>query len=256
MKLYEYSRGRTEPCYYCGAPCTSGEHAPPEMMFKGFGCNFIIVPSCDEHNSKKSGNDLAIVAAYIEAINGMLQDATITDSELPRDVQKAVKRARGKKWFENAKNKVDLHPYIIDGIMLPRFASDFNISDWMRQLTAALVWNATGYYDAEIGWDKKDKNEPFTWSAQHSLGSKSETEEIRLSFRNWQIERYCDSLPWLRGWASYAADIYNFQMTFLSNPQEWQGREVMFKHQFYRTYDWYVGFSTSSKTKQLLKQLC
>jgi hypothetical protein len=152
MESHQYSRGKLEPCYYCGAPCTSGEHAPPEMMFKGFGCSFIIVPSCDKHNSKKSGDDLAVVAAYIEAIDGMIKDGTITASQLPKDVRIAVKRAAGKKWFENAKNKVRLRPYIVgrDDTMLPRFAPDFNIYAWMRQLTAALVWSATGYYDMEI----------------------------------------------------------------------------------------------------------
>jgi hypothetical protein len=51
-------------CYMCGAPKTSREHAPPECLFpeeKEFGqnlrLNLITVPSCDDHNSKKSEDD-------------------------------------------------------------------------------------------------------------------------------------------------------------------------------------------------------
>ena len=258
MKSYQYSREKLEPCYYCGAPGTSGEHAPPEMMFKGFGCSFIIVPSCDNHNSKKSGDDLAIVAAYIEAIDGMIKDNTIAAGHLPKDVQIAVKRAVHKKWFENAKNKVRLHPYIEgrDDIVLPRFVSDFNIYVWMRQLTAALVWSATGYYDREINWNKAS-----VFSAQHSPESEPKTEEeaVELYIKNASIENTYNTLfTWSSGWSSYPNSyppgIYNFQVSFLPDPSEWHGKEVIFRHQFYRQYNWYVGFAASTKTKQILRQ--
>jgi hypothetical protein len=51
-------------CYMCAAAKTSREHAPPKCLFPEEienGCelrrNLITVPSCDEHNSKKSKDD-------------------------------------------------------------------------------------------------------------------------------------------------------------------------------------------------------
>lgn len=51
-------------CYMCAAVETSREHAPPQCLFPEAGDigrdlrrNLITVPSCDEHNSKKSSDD-------------------------------------------------------------------------------------------------------------------------------------------------------------------------------------------------------
>lgn len=61
MKSKEY-------CYWCGATATSREHVPPKCLFpedkdlrgatqKSFRINLITVPSCDEHNLRKSNDD-------------------------------------------------------------------------------------------------------------------------------------------------------------------------------------------------------
>jgi hypothetical protein len=52
-------------CYMCGQPATSREHIPPACLFPEekdiktsiFRNNLITVPSCNEHNSKKSKDD-------------------------------------------------------------------------------------------------------------------------------------------------------------------------------------------------------
>ena len=51
-------------CYMCAAEETSREHAPPQCLFpaasdigRDLRRNLITVPSCDEHNSKKSADD-------------------------------------------------------------------------------------------------------------------------------------------------------------------------------------------------------
>ena len=51
-------------CYMCAAAETSREHAPPQCLFpaaseigEDFRRNLITVPSCDEHNLKKSVDD-------------------------------------------------------------------------------------------------------------------------------------------------------------------------------------------------------
>ncbi|NRS17077.1 hypothetical protein HP398_11610 [Brevibacillus sp. HB1.4B] len=57
-----------EKCYWCGQSATSMEHVPPKCLFpeekdikdifnKSYRNNLIRVPSCDEHNMKKSNLD-------------------------------------------------------------------------------------------------------------------------------------------------------------------------------------------------------
>ncbi|WP_146009268.1 hypothetical protein [Beduinella massiliensis] len=57
-----------ERCYWCGAPATSKEHVPPKCLFpetkdikkiygKDLRKDLITVPSCDEHNLRKSNDD-------------------------------------------------------------------------------------------------------------------------------------------------------------------------------------------------------
>lgn len=60
-------------CYWCGRPATSKEHVPPKCLFpedkdvkniydKSFRDNLITVPSCDEHNTRKSHEDEYLMA--------------------------------------------------------------------------------------------------------------------------------------------------------------------------------------------------
>lgn len=62
-----------ECCYWCGAPATSREHVPPKCLFpeekdigeiikKNLRQNLITVPSCDEHNLRKSNDDEYLMA--------------------------------------------------------------------------------------------------------------------------------------------------------------------------------------------------
>jgi hypothetical protein len=50
-------------CYFCGNPATTKEHIPPISLFPikftniDYRKNLITVPSCEEHNSKKSNDD-------------------------------------------------------------------------------------------------------------------------------------------------------------------------------------------------------
>ena len=69
---------RQATCYMCERPATSKEHVPPDCFFPSqrdlpdmpnLRRNLITVPSCDEHNLKKSGDDeylLAILLAHHE----------------------------------------------------------------------------------------------------------------------------------------------------------------------------------------------
>lgn len=65
---------RSSTCYMCAAGEASREHAPPQCLFpteseigKDLRKNLITVPSCDEHNSKKSADDEFMRAVILMA---------------------------------------------------------------------------------------------------------------------------------------------------------------------------------------------
>jgi hypothetical protein len=60
-------------CYWCGVSATSREHVPPQCLFseskdikefyqQSFRLNLIKVPSCREHNLKRSKDDEYLMA--------------------------------------------------------------------------------------------------------------------------------------------------------------------------------------------------
>ena len=65
-----------ENCYYCGRVATSREHVPPECIFperkdcfgEDYRKNLITVPSCDEHNLKKSKDDEFLMACVTPVV--------------------------------------------------------------------------------------------------------------------------------------------------------------------------------------------
>lgn len=67
-KLRVVIMDKTSYCYWCGKPATSKEHVPPKCLFpeqkdikdiydESFRIDLITVPSCNEHNMKKSNDD-------------------------------------------------------------------------------------------------------------------------------------------------------------------------------------------------------
>ncbi len=74
---------RVHTCYMCSAEETSREHAPPQCLFPEEGDigrnlrrNLVTVPSCDEHNSKKSADD--------EFLRAVILAAAVDSSEVAR----------------------------------------------------------------------------------------------------------------------------------------------------------------------------
>lgn len=66
-------------CYRCGATATSDEHVPPKCLFPeqkdikiDLRKNLITVPSCDEHNSKKSDDDEFLLICLAGSARGNL----------------------------------------------------------------------------------------------------------------------------------------------------------------------------------------
>ena len=47
--------------YYCGTQASTRENLHPKQIFKGFHVDSITAPSCEKHNTEKSGDDEEIV---------------------------------------------------------------------------------------------------------------------------------------------------------------------------------------------------
>lgn len=213
-------------------------------MFKGFPCDSITVPSCETHNSHKSGNDQAVVSAFlIPLYNGLGR------YPLDADISKAIENALPS--FVRAKRKALSTPLLSDP---PEDIADLpdvsyvtpstNIRAWVRQLTAALVYDAVKTLDRTIKWD-----EVITWSPDWI-----ETDDpspvpfnrvISVLQKKGAVRARLEQMEWLDGWSAYPrkypSNIYAFQLHF-------EPDEVVFWHRFYNRYNWYAWFSASQET--------
>lgn len=97
------SRNMTEDfsnCYACDAPATSREHVPPLCIFpdgrdsngKNLRRNLITVPSCEEHNLKKSKDDEFLMIS----VAGIFGNNSIGFRHKLGKVDRAIRRSSGK----------------------------------------------------------------------------------------------------------------------------------------------------------------
>lgn len=255
MKLHEFSKRK--PCYYCGALPPSGkEHAPPQMMFDGFECDRITVPACEKHNQSKSGRDRAIVTA-ISMTAYQESKRNPASSILTPDVIKAFEVLYPN--FPKAENEVSLRNILVNppsdlDMPFPYTQPSVNPRNWIRQLTAAMVWSVVGKHDPQIKWDER-----WVWSpGLIPIDEPIELEKAASLFiRNQNTETELNALTWHKGWSSkprkYPSDIYSFDICFLEPLQKWDDTEIMFRHRFYHnTSVWYMGIAESSETKLCL----
>lgn len=91
----------SESCYACDSPATSREHVPPKCLFptelgKNLRKDLITVPSCDQHNGKKSDNDEFLLASLAGIIGcndvGMLHKFTKVDRAIRRSGGRLLKK--------------------------------------------------------------------------------------------------------------------------------------------------------------------
>lgn len=85
-----------EQCYMCTKTATSVEHVPPKCLFPEFRdsgadyrINLITVPSCDEHNEKKSEDDEFLMVS----IAGILGNNSIGYEHYKGKVERALRRS-------------------------------------------------------------------------------------------------------------------------------------------------------------------
>ncbi len=79
-------------CYYCGQPATSLEHVPPKCIFpegkdtfgKDYRKNLITVPSCDQHNLRKSKDDEFLMVCLTPTVGNNVAGIIQTKTKLRR----------------------------------------------------------------------------------------------------------------------------------------------------------------------------
>lgn len=90
----------SETCYWCGKPKTSREHVPPKCVFPKLKDaphlgnqrqQLIRVPSCDLHNSEKSGDDEYLMC--ILSVNILNND--IAETHVRSKILRALRRSPG-----------------------------------------------------------------------------------------------------------------------------------------------------------------
>ena len=241
-------------CYYCGRPATTREHAPPKQMFAAFACDRITVPSCDEHNTQKGGKDQAIVHAFLMSLENLRRSKENYKFLEYTQVIQAIEHA--KEDFHFTKKLVSSKP-ILDGdhafTDLPNLAylsHAAEITQWMRQLTAALVFDANKQNNTNANWQEAMIISFDIWDLKDPITPHQILQQYEDSV---EFRRYYDSLLWIRGWSSYPKyypeQIYKFFVHF-----DDQCSMATFKHIFYSQYTWFVRFYITENAKIHLMQ--
>jgi len=255
QKLKQFSRIKS--CYYCGASDAPSirEHVPPATMFAGFSCDRITVPSCPRHNNEKDDKDQAIVMWLLLAMQNMdIHGLSITDN-----VKRAIKIAQDH--FGQAKKDISLRPLLAD----PSKQLDVELAyihetkereiirPWMRQLTAGLVWRVTGEWIPTNGFESAWVYSPDFLSSPEPMQPR---DYLRKSIKAQRSKAFFDSLTWNTGWPSgsdnYPSDIFSFDLSFVADPEQWDGKNVIFRYRFYNSMTWYVWFTASEEAGQQL----
>jgi hypothetical protein len=213
-------------------------------MFRAFNCDSITVPSCDEHNSKKGGNDQAIVSALLIPL-----DSGRDQYSLEPEIEEAIKVAKSS--FERSKRiavrsqlLVDPPPGLEDLPDLAHVDPSVQLATWVRQLTAGLVYSKIGPASHTISWSKATSWSPH-WFPTSDPGPVTYSEaRANVEAKEPQIA-LLNQLTWRQGWSAhpraYPAVIYRFNLHLFKD------KYVMFRHTFYNRYTWYVAFKASKR---------
>jgi hypothetical protein len=224
-------------CYYCGAPKKSREHLPPQHLFKGFHVDCIKVPSCEKHNSGKGDDDNVIIKSMLMALDR---------SNLPLNEDVKIALQIVKPYFEQAKNKLSERTLYkqknkdYDFVVLD---PKVDLSDWIRKLSAGLIWYKTRFYDKNNQFDNSivfERNSYPVYKTPQDL-SVYEKEYIK----KLEIAKILENGHYINGWndkrLTYPETIYSFCYKII-------GKIIIIKHKFYQQFTYYNAINLSEKT--------
>lgn len=129
---------------------------------------------------------------------------------------------------------------------LPKLAylpPDVKMHDWIRQLTAALVYSATKTYNNSIIWDKIKVKSP-DWIYTKGPETVNEDDAVPYFEEMRKNKNLMSNLSWKLGWSAsprpYPGSIYKFFVHLSSN-------EIIMHHIFYERFNWYAWMQASEK---------
>jgi hypothetical protein len=225
----------------------SGEHVPPKQMFKAFDCDSLTVPSCDKHNSKKSGDDQAVISAFLLPLH-------LGEKRYPLEpeIEKAIDVAFPA--FERVKRNVVRAPFLIDPPShlwnLPDLAylsKKVRIHNWIRQLSAGIIYSGIGINSRSMKWSESKVWSPDWFSSADSVPLEYEYVENSIQ-ENQALHANLNSLVWQKGWSSnprpYPETVYCFDICIFPN------KKIIIRHKIYNRYTWYVFVKATSKSME------
>jgi hypothetical protein len=235
-------------CYFCGKPAVSKGHVPPIAMFKPFTCSRITVPSCDDHNSQKSGNDQDIVHSFLLTLK---QDVRYYAGN--SDIHRAIEAVESS--FKYTHRHMCLEPFIYDlphdMQHMPNLVRLYGVKrafPWVRQITAGLVYSATQQYDPNMDWLMARVWSPSYYESSGPL-SFAQASTLSLTYHIWET-RY-QRFRWFHGWSAkpvpYPYAIYHFDVQFRDDG-------IAFRHVFYQHFVVYVEFTPTELMRAVLRR--
>ena len=216
----------TQYCYRCGKELNKNEktfeHAPPRNLFntddENFNYRLIKVPSCDDHNTKKSSLDKRIIGA------------------IKSSVRREKTNDKTQKTLEN-----DLNKYIINNnkIILPE---DEILRDYFENMAAAIYY----YQYQNLITDPQNKCDIFLIAqVGRDLDIESPYDQLSNQFRqnrNLLSDNKARAI-WIEAWQQIGPEFqYGFQF-----PNS--GLYVTVGMKFFNTVEVYVVFS-EEKTQE------
>ncbi len=249
LRLRQYNERK--PCYFCGAPGPSTrEHAPPKRFFEGTQCSSITVPSCDLHNSAKSGADHAVKAALLRGVEELIARGIRTD--VPDALRRSMDAMQDK--YRQANALVTMQPFISDdpadeGLRLPFLHKDAQIESWVKTLTAALVWSVTGTNESGSDWDRAWLWSPSYYAGRLDVPLSTETFQAKIDKVIYTWRHLEEAGRWRSGWQPhpdpFPPALYRFDVCVEASKGT---PTVIIRHSFFGSHLYFARFGTSEQT--------
>ena len=227
-------------CYYCGALAQSKEHVPPKQFVRDLECDRITVPSCHTHNTDKGGVDQAVATAMMmnlfeRARGDVLECTADLERQLPLVVRRVVRYIPSSyaRTFRTVK-PTQVHSFICE--LTPLYHIPFSLDPWIRQIAAALAFDADKIFHQGSNWDETKVWSPSMYSGPHS--PYHHVEEVWESMSKKRAQHHLfDHHQWKQGWTShprpYPSEIFSFQVSSLE-------KQVLLKLSFLSNYTFYA----------------
>jgi len=229
-------------CYYCGAEANNKEHLPPKQLFKGFHVDSLTAYSCENHNNMKSFDDEAIVKSMLFALE---KDNIIKndDIKLAIDIIRQSHHQVKNKVSENTlykQNCIDYNFIVLN--------PDVDLSNWIKKLSAGLIWYKTKFFDHD---NKFDDSFVFERNSYPKHDTTSDLTFFEKEYNNKiELTSIIEANDWINGWNDkkniYPATIYAFYYKFIN-------KYIMIKHIFYQQFTFYNFINLSEKTLLKIK---